>query len=114
MPKVLSAKHITLYSDALDFELDPYFHLALYWIMGGGSPHLSSMDVPKENLHWIFPSMVLKSSPCRVVNECLRGAILALPSEELNYDVNLTSLRDGAVFAYFQSPFTARTNARSL
>jgi hypothetical protein len=30
MPKVLSAKHITLYNDAHDFKLDPYFHLATY------------------------------------------------------------------------------------
>lgn len=121
MPKVLSAKHITLYNDALDFELDPYFHLALYWIMGGGSRHLSSTELPEENLHWIFPSMALKSSPCRVVNERLRGAILALPSEELSYDVNafkrvgvssiafsgmysLTSLRDGAVSLILNHP----------
>jgi hypothetical protein len=30
MPKVLSAKHITLYNDAHDFKLYPYFHLATY------------------------------------------------------------------------------------
>jgi hypothetical protein len=28
MPKVMSAKHITLYNDSIDFEFDPYFHLA--------------------------------------------------------------------------------------
>jgi len=113
MPKVMSAKHITLYNDSIDFELDPYFHLACYWIMGGGRRHMSA-DSEKEfeeKEHWIFPSMALKSNPCRLVNERLRTSISSMPTAELSYDVtsvgsspfpfngtySLTSLRDGAV-----------------
>jgi hypothetical protein len=47
MPKVMSAKHITLYNNSVDFELDPYFHLACYWIMGDGRRHMS-VDSEKE------------------------------------------------------------------
>jgi hypothetical protein len=41
MSKVMSAKRISLYNDAESFQLDPYFNLAIYWMVGGGRRHMT-------------------------------------------------------------------------
>jgi len=108
MPKVTSAKHITLYNDGEYYELDAYFHLSCYWIIGGGKHHISAFE---EEEHWIFPSMALKSHPGKRLNERLRHGLSSIIRAPITYkttsigsgstcfngNYTLTSLRDGAI-----------------
>jgi hypothetical protein len=100
MAKVNTAKRLSMYNDAKLFQLDPYFLVSCYRIIGGGKRHMTANGLDfQQKEHWIFPSIALKSNPLKLLNEKIRETCGPRNggSASLAGSYYMTSLRDSSI-----------------
>jgi hypothetical protein len=92
--KTSKYKLMTFVCDRQYFEIDFYFTLACYFIVGAGTRHYNSNLQPSSN--WMIPHLAGLAVPNKAITQILKDIISSGTIEEMCGDITGTSLRIGA------------------